>query len=873
MHGTSKDALGWSRLIAPRRVVVASLLTVLAASWSATPQPAAAATSVSGVVNTYQAVGSIAGSVISLTGSTTGASESWRTGDQVLLMQMTGVNPAARASGLGSYERAVIASVSEKTVSLTRAPVRTYSPGSERVQLVRMVSDAGTTTVSGTVTARPWDGRTGGVVAMTGGNLNLGGRAIDVSGDGFTNTNAPFTSSISGNLVSIGSTVGRGLGAVNGGGGGGGRGGAGGAGSGWSNSGGSTGGGGDPGQGASAAGTDGGRGAPLPVLRSKVGGSGGGGGVIGGGGGGGGGDGSITSPGGGGGVAGGGGGGRGGLLGSSLSGAGGGGVGGVGNGGDGLSGSILSGYGSAGGGGGSYGGGGASGGIRGSESEGSGGGGGGGWFGGGPGGYGKHLDRNSLGGAGNTPVDTTIPDADHYLNEDNPRLMMGGSGGRGSADFGAVAGGAGGGVVYLDYTSITGGGSVRADGGPGLTPGGGIHSGSGGGAGGQVRVIGSGRGLDVTANGADGGRPSTTWLGAGAGGGGGGAGGVWLERLGAPRTCGTSAAVSGVQASVRGGGSPRVANPRGGAPTVEGGTGGLGLVCSSSPPTFAIGDRVWRDLDANGVLAPGEPGLPSVSVALLDSSDATVATTTTGTSGRYVFDGLLPGTYRVRFTLPGECAFSPAQAAGSTPASDSDPRPTTGLTAAIPVGPDQPDQRAVTPADGTLAAGQINPEVDAGIVCSTSSETELGGYGSGPILDLLPATAGPFDSATGVGVMSAAGDSSTFLLQVDGIADSASATTYGAHLNFGPCVAGNGPAAGGRYNTDVLDGELPAEVSPRTEVWLALTPDARGFASASATVPFVPTSAERSLVIYSAATNPDTGSSGPRQSCLPFVVR
>jgi hypothetical protein len=71
--------------------------------------------------------------------------------------------------------------------------------------------------------------------------------------------------------------------------------------------------------------------------------------------------------------------------------------------------------------------------------------------------------------------------------------------------------------------------------------------------------------------------------------------------------------------------------------------------------TFCLGDRVWKDLDGDGVQDSGEPGLSSVKVQLLDANGTVVATTTTNSNGNYSFSGLLGGTYQVRIdttTLP-----------------------------------------------------------------------------------------------------------------------------------------------------------------------------------------------------------------------------
>ena len=76
------------------------------------------------------------------------------------------------------------------------------------------------------------------------------------------------------------------------------------------------------------------------------------------------------------------------------------------------------------------------------------------------------------------------------------------------------------------------------------------------------------------------------------------------------------------------------------------------------------------------------------------------------------------------------------------------------------------------------------------------------------------------------------------VLRVRGI-DGADGQTFGAHLHAGPCVAGDPAAALGHYNTDVLAGVVPPEISEHTEVWLDFTVD-DGAGTATANVPFVP---------------------------------
>ncbi|MEM6793158.1 MAG: SdrD B-like domain-containing protein [Acidobacteriota bacterium] len=65
-------------------------------------------------------------------------------------------------------------------------------------------------------------------------------------------------------------------------------------------------------------------------------------------------------------------------------------------------------------------------------------------------------------------------------------------------------------------------------------------------------------------------------------------------------------------------------------------------------PSASIGDRLWSDLDADGVQDAGEPGLEGVSVQLLDAATGNpVASGVTGADGLYLFDQLLAGSYTV----------------------------------------------------------------------------------------------------------------------------------------------------------------------------------------------------------------------------------
>lgn len=140
----------------------------------------------------------------------------------------------------------------------------------------------------------------------------------------------------------------------------------------------------------------------------------------------------------------------------------------------------------------------------------------------------------------------------------------------------------------------------------------------------------------------------------------------------------------------------------------------------------SLGDRVWEDKNGNGIqdcssvpaptsasqkwplpVSPNqceEPGIPNVPVSLVDcTSGATVmGPVHTDQDGFYLFENLMAGNYCVKFDKPNICDGAPAyftQAnAGGDGAVNSDADPSGQTTV-------------------TLAAGETNRTVDAGVYC------------------------------------------------------------------------------------------------------------------------------------------------------------
>ena len=65
-----------------------------------------------------------------------------------------------------------------------------------------------------------------------------------------------------------------------------------------------------------------------------------------------------------------------------------------------------------------------------------------------------------------------------------------------------------------------------------------------------------------------------------------------------------------------------------------------------------LGDKVWLDINRDGIQGDGEPGVASIKVTLYDVNKKVIATTKTNQNGNYFFEELEPNEYRVGFELP-----------------------------------------------------------------------------------------------------------------------------------------------------------------------------------------------------------------------------
>jgi Cu/Zn superoxide dismutase len=137
----------------------------------------------------------------------------------------------------------------------------------------------------------------------------------------------------------------------------------------------------------------------------------------------------------------------------------------------------------------------------------------------------------------------------------------------------------------------------------------------------------------------------------------------------------------------------------------------------------------------------------------------------------------------------------------------------------------------------------------------------------------LSSTDKVFDGARAMAYMMGINDESTFRLNVQGLPESATSKDYPAHLHEGPCVAGDGAAAPGHYNTQKETGlPSPWAISDQTEVHLDFKVNSDGSAQITVTVPFIPKAGARSIVIHSDEP-PPPGSSPLRLACLPLEIK
>jgi hypothetical protein len=171
--------------------------------------------------------------------------------------------------------------------------------------------------------------------------------------------------------------------------------------------------------------------------------------------------------------------------------------------------------------------------------------------------------------------------------------------------------------------------------------------------------------------------------------------------------------------------------------------------CLSGPP-HGLGDRVWKDLNADGVQDSGEPGIADVQVELYAvvngvRSTSAMSTTFTDSQGLYLFPDLPFGSYQVRFvrsTVPVSLQPSPAFIGNLT--TDSNADLVTGFSDVIVLS-DTDTKRpnrtvdagfflspcptvAVSPTGLTLCPGQVVPSLTASLSYAPGASAATGDH-------------------------------------------------------------------------------------------------------------------------------------------------
>jgi len=84
-----------------------------------------------------------------------------------------------------------------------------------------------------------------------------------------------------------------------------------------------------------------------------------------------------------------------------------------------------------------------------------------------------------------------------------------------------------------------------------------------------------------------------------------------------------------------------------------------GLYASGPQGSAVIGDRIWSDLNGDGLMEAGEPGLVGIEMTLTLCDGTFVASTLTSTDGAYLFENLPANTYQVGMRIPPGYQVSP----------------------------------------------------------------------------------------------------------------------------------------------------------------------------------------------------------------------
>ncbi|MEJ8777092.1 Cna B-type domain-containing protein [Pseudogracilibacillus sp. ICA-222130] len=143
-----------------------------------------------------------------------------------------------------------------------------------------------------------------------------------------------------------------------------------------------------------------------------------------------------------------------------------------------------------------------------------------------------------------------------------------------------------------------------------------------------------------------------------------------------------------------------------------------GFNITNTQKTYAIGDYTWIDRNKDGIQDDNEEPLEGVTVELFDEDGEKIGETKTDENGRYIFDELPAGKYKVKFTLTEDQAKKykfTKQNSGDNTINDSDANEN-GWTTDITLN-EKNEQLTKAYEDQTVKASEgIDPTWDAGVI-------------------------------------------------------------------------------------------------------------------------------------------------------------
>ncbi|MBX3015727.1 MAG: hypothetical protein KF832_29680, partial [Caldilineaceae bacterium] len=233
-------------------------------------------------------------------------------------------------------------------------------------------------------------------------------------------------------------------------------------------------------------------------------------------------------------------------------------------------------------------------------------------------------------------------------------------------------------------------------------------------------------------------------------------------------------------------GSPRRAatlydNSPGGNFVKAGGLGDAILLCDPAP--IEVGNRVWDDLNGNGIQDPGEPGLSGLTVSLQGPTGT--VNTTTDSDGLYYFGNLQPNSaYTLTMNVPAGYDLATPNAAALSGAS---------VTSNHPISDTRDSDASLVGAVATIyyttgSAGQNNHGLDFGFTPPVGGLVEILNIAPIPVPDPGGYTISKAITTTDGSTPSVSG---TFDVVVNCIGAAGYPTTLSLNANGTPLTVGN----------------------------------------------------------------------------------